>query len=262
MLKSMSEAVRKFTLIELLVVVAVIAILASLLLPALSKASEKGRQIQCVSNLKQISLAMSLYTGNSDGYYVPLSDALYNAAWTGSTNKWSYKLFSMGYLPNVHTYFCPTAFPQYGYYQYCISQGWGTSTYQSDGALAYISYGYNRCYVGSSMYNWGLPHHTLKESRIQHPSRRICLNEASQCVTGYPEGLYLQYTFNQSLNSEGAMNYMAAPHGGAGTAWPQNVTGGMSIAWLDGHVTMEKDKMREISTNRAIVFNPYSHGSW
>ena len=101
---------KKFTLIELLVVVAIIGILASLLLPSLGKAREKGKQAVCLSNARQIGLAALMYSTDNNGD-APFDDLIdHNTRW--------FELLSPDYLsapekpgwaPEVNK--CPSGMP-------------------------------------------------------------------------------------------------------------------------------------------------------
>ena len=166
-----------FTLIELLVVIAIIAILAAMLLPALSRAKEAGRRIACLNNLRQLSLAARLYVDDNTGRFPVRSGP------TGP-DRWPSK-FADAYAKNYKLLLCPTdiAGPQ-------VPKTDTTSPYPADASpRSYLINGINDWIsdqTGSTDFNVIEAYTTpLKENQILHPSDTLVLGEKVTTALDY-----------------------------------------------------------------------------
>jgi prepilin-type N-terminal cleavage/methylation domain-containing protein len=189
---------RAFTLIELLVVIAIIAILAAILFPVFAQARDKARQSACLSNCKQIGMAVSMYVNDYDETFfwqkswdeeVQLGAGFWGASYK-SYVRWPFQLAP--YVKNLDVYKCPSDKGPPGYRNVCAAPGGGGCS------PWYISYGPNLMISVE-----GAKPVTL--AQISKPSEKIALAEA---IVGYG--------CCEDWNSE---YFRGANYGGKDNAW-------------------------------------------
>ena len=203
-----------FTLVELLVVIGIIALLISILMPALGKARESAKKVQCLSNLRQVGLAILSYA-NANKQTVPLiKENLFILPYNSNNpTTWGTLLLNGKYLATDAVLYCPDhelpASPVTGYSDMAYATYWGS-----------FSYGMNL----ACGYDWAAGNYrACKMTDVRNTADKILLVEAAPSEALSQYGYYAVYPW-----------YGSNP----GTAWPRHGRlESANVLWFDGHAT-------------------------